>query len=235
MGIKLCVTNKYFIMFFMLAVFLSFYEAVTGTCNAYYAQYILGNRDLLGALASFESIPQIVTVLVLSPFIAKFGKRNVALIGAIVAVIGTVSLFINPSALNLALFACVMRGIGKGCFRGVKYSMLADVIEYGAWKSGIRVQGLMVYATTAGQKFGSGMTSAIFGALMSLVGFAGTVTINAAQSQMLIGIYIIGNIIAWGGIGVLLIFYKLDKIYPRIITEMKQREAAEAEKAAANA
>lgn len=55
MGIKLCVTNKYFIMFFMLAVFLSFYEAVTGTCNAYYAQYILGNRDLLGALASFES------------------------------------------------------------------------------------------------------------------------------------------------------------------------------------
>mgnify|MGYP000688954766 CR=1 FL=1 len=98
MGIKLCVTNKYFIMFFMLAVFLSFYEAVTGTCNAYYAQYILGNRDLLGALASFESIPQIVTVLVLSPFIAKFGKRNVALIGAIVAVIGTVSLVHQPDA-----------------------------------------------------------------------------------------------------------------------------------------
>ena len=62
MGIKLCVTNKYFIMFFLLAVFLSFYEAVTGTCNAYYAQYILGNRDLLGALASFESIPQVITV-----------------------------------------------------------------------------------------------------------------------------------------------------------------------------
>ena len=92
------------------------------------------------------------------------GKRNVALIGAVVAVIGTVSLFINPSALNLALFACVMRGIGKGCFRGVKYSMLADVIEYGAWKRGIRVQGLMVSATTAGQKFGSGITTAIFGA-----------------------------------------------------------------------
>ena len=77
--------------------------------------------------------------------------------------------------------------------------------------------------------------TAIFGALMSLVGFAGTATINAAQSQMLIAIYIIGNIIAWGGIGVLLIFYKLDKIYPRIITEMKKREAAEAAKASANA
>ena len=134
MGIKLCLTNKYFIMFFLLAVFLSFYEAVTGTCNAYYAQYILGNRDLLGALASFESIPQVITVLVLSPFIAKFGKRNVALIGAVVAVIGTVSLFLNPSALNLALFACVMRGIGK---THEIVSALATAREYGAKTIGI--------------------------------------------------------------------------------------------------
>ena len=228
LGIKLCLTNKYFIMFFFLAVFLAFYETVTGTCNAYYAQYILGDRNLTAALSSFESIPQIVTVLVLAPFIAKLGKRNVALIGAAVAVIGTVTLFFAPSVLNFALFACVMRGIGKGCFRGVKYSMLADVIEYGAWKTGIRVQGLMVSASTAGQKFGSGMTSAIFGALMTMVGFAGTETINALQSTMLIRIYIIGNIIAWGGSGILLLFYKLDKIYPQIITEMKQREAAEA-------
>lgn len=226
MGIKLCITNKYFILFFFLAIFLSFYEAVTGTCNAYYAQYILGNRDLTGMLASFESVPQIVSVLLLAPFISKFGKRNVALIGACIAVLGTVCLFFNPSALNLVLFACVMRGIGKGCFRGVKYSMLADVIEYGAWKSGIRVQGLMISATTAGQKFGSGMTTAMFGVLMSLVGFAGTATIDVTQSSMLIHIYIIGNIIAWGGIGVLLIFYKLDKFYPQIITEMKAREAA---------
>ena len=233
--LRLVLTNRYFLLFFLLSIALSLYEAITGSCTAYYAQYILHNRNLTGAFASFEAIPQIIAVLLLSPFIYRFGKRNVAFVGAVIASIGVAGQFFAPGSLTLALLACVLRGIGKGCFRGVKYSMLADVIEYGAWKSGIRVQGLMVSATTAGQKFGSGMTSAIFGALMSLVGFAGTVTINAAQSQMLIGIYIIGNIIAWGGIGVLLIFYKLDKIYPRIITEMKQREAAEAEKAAANA
>ena len=76
---------------------------------------------------------------------------------------------------------------------------------------------------TAGQKFGSGMTSAIFGALMTLVGFRHRDYQRSTVSDA-DGIYIIGNIIAWGGIGVLLIFYKLDKIYPRIITEMKRRE-----------
>ena len=40
-------------------------------------------------------------------------------------------------------------------------------------------------------------------------------------------IAVIGDV--QGGIGILLIFYKLDKIYPRIITEMKQREAAGSE------
>lgn len=227
MGIKLCLSNPYFILFFFLTVFLSFYEVVTGTCNAYYAQYILGNRDLCGALSSFENIPQVITVLILAPFLIRFGKRNVALIGAAAAVIGTVSLFFNPTSISLSLFACVMRGIGKGCFRGAKYSMLADIIEYGAWKSGIRVQGLVVSATTAGQKFGSGITNAAFGALMSMVGFAGTAVINATQSAMLIRIYIIGNILAWGGICILLLFYRLDKIYPRIIADMQAREAAE--------
>ena len=143
-GLRLVVTNKYFIMFFMLALFLALYEAVTGACNAYYAQYVLGNRDFLGALGSFESMPQIITVLVLAPFILKLGKRNVALIGSAIAVIGMVTMLFAPTNLYVALFGCVMRGIGKGCFRGVKYSMLADVIEYGYWKTGTRVQGLIV-------------------------------------------------------------------------------------------
>lgn len=224
MGIKLIFKNKYFIIFFMLAVFLSLYETVTGICNAYYAQYILGDRNLTGVLSAFESTPQIITILVLSPFILKFGKRNVALLGALIAVIGTVCLIIRPDSLNLTLLACILRGIGKGCFRGVKYSMLADVIEYGHWKTGVRIQGLLISAATAGQKFGGGFTSVVFGVLMSAVGFAGTEAIDATQSTMLIGIYILGNILAWGLIAITLIFYKLDMQYPKILAEMKERE-----------
>lgn len=226
-GLRLVVTNKYFIMFFMLALFLALYEAVTGACNAYYAQYVLGNRDYLGALGSFESMPQIITVLVLAPFILKLGKRNVALIGSAVAVIGMVTMLFAPTNLYVALFGCVMRGIGKGCFRGVKYSMLADVIEYGYWKTGTRVQGLIVSATTAGQKFGSGATVAVVGLLLEMAGFVGEDVIPASASTMITNIYIWGNILAWGLIGITLIFYKLDKIYPQIMQDLKEREAAQ--------
>ena len=227
--LKATLKNKYFIVLTLTMMAVALYQNVNGTVATYYAQYMLNNVEIMGVMQSFENIPKIIAIICLAPFIKKFGKRNLVLFGAVLCVLGQVVVLFAPQNMTMVMAAAVMRGIGEAPFYGCIFTMLADVIEYGAWKSGIRVQGLMVSATTAGQKFGSGMTSAIFGALMSLVGFAGTATINAAQSQMLIGIYIIGNIIAWGGIGILLIFYKLDKIYPRIITEMKQREAAGSE------
>lgn len=51
---------------------------------------------------------------------------------------------------------------------------------------------------------------------------------------MLIAIYIIGNIIAWGGIGVLLIFYKLDKIYPAHYHRDEAARSCEAAKTVPN-
>ena len=222
-GLRLVVTNQYFILFFLLSVFLAFYEAVTGSCSAYYAQYVLGSRDLTGALASFETIPQIAAVLLIGPLIFRLGKRNVALIGALVAVTGMAAQLFAPASLSLALFACVLRGVGKGCFRGVKYSMLSDIIEYGHWRSGVRLEGLIVSATTAGQKFGSGVTMALVGLLLETAGFTGGALIPAQSAFMIEKIYIYGNLLAWGLIAAALLFYRLDRLYPRIMADMAAR------------
>ncbi len=227
-GLRLAITNRYFLLFFALSVFLAFYEAVTGSCSAYYAQYVLGNRNLTGWLVSFENIAQILVVLLLGPCIIRFGKRNVALTGACVASIGMTAQLFAPESLGLTLFACAFRGIGKGCFRGVKYSMLADIIEYGHWKTGVRLQGMMVAATTAGQKFGGGTTLALVGLLLKLAGFSGERLLPDQATAMISDIYIWGNLISWALIAVTLLFYHLDRLYPRIIADMSAREAAAA-------
>lgn len=223
-ALRLVVTNRYFVLFFLLSVFLAFYEAVTGACSAYYAQYVLGNRDLTGALATFESIPQIAAVLLAGPLIFRMGKRNVALAGALIAAGGMAAQLLRPESLPLALFACVLRGVGKGCFRSVKYSMLADIIEYGHWKTGVRLQGMIVSATTAGQKLGSGATMALVGLLLELAGFTGTVSVTPQAAIMTENIYITGNLLAWGLIAAALLFYRLDRLYPKIMAEMAARE-----------
>lgn len=123
----LVLQNRYFFMFFALAVFLSLYETITGTSMAYYAQYILGDRNLTGLLAAFESVPQLLIVLVLAPLILRFGKRNVALAGACAAALGMAAMSLSPENQQLALAACALRGIGKGCFRGVKYAIMIRI------------------------------------------------------------------------------------------------------------
>ena len=225
---RLVVTNRYFILFFLLSIALSLYEAITGSCTAYYAQYILHDRNLTGAFASFESIPQIIVVLTLSPLIYRFGKRNVALTGAVIASVGVASQFLAPENLSLAFFACIMRGIGKGCFRGVKYSMLSDIIEYGSWKTGTRLEGMIVSTTTAGQKFGNGITTAAISLLLDLSGFTGEYAISASAQAMITYIYIGGNLLAWMLIGALLLLYRLDRLYPQIIADLTKREEAAA-------
>lgn len=223
--LSLTLTNRYFILFFLLSISLSLYEAVTGSCTAYYAQYILHNRNLTGAFSSFEAIPQIVTVLLLAPFIYRFGKRNVALAGAVIASIGIASQFLAPDNLPLALAACVLRGVGKGCFRGVKYAMLSDIIEYGNWKTGIRLEGMIVSTTTAGQKFGSGISTAVISWLLALAGFAGEAVIPARAEATIAYIYIGGNLLAWVLIALLLCLYRLDKYYPQIMADLAKRES----------
>ena len=51
--------------------------------------------------------------------------------------------------------------------------MMADVVNYGHWKTGVRVQALIFSAATVGQKFGGGITGAIIGQLMDKSGFTG--------------------------------------------------------------
>lgn len=226
--LRLILTNRYFILFFLLSIALSLYEAITGSCTVYYAQYILHNRNLTGAFASFEAIPQIIAVLILSPFIYRFGKRNVAFVGAVIASVGVSTQFLAPENLSLALLACIMRGIGKGCFRGVKYSMLSDIIEYGNWKTGVRLEGMIVSTTTAGQKFGSGITTAAISLLLDLAGFAGEYTITTSAKAMIAYIYIGGNLLAWALIALLLILYRLDRQYPQIMADLARRESESA-------
>lgn len=50
-----------------------------------------------------ENIPQIIVIMILAPFIKRFGKRNLALAGAIIAAAAQVLLMVQPDN-----FGCVL-------------------------------------------------------------------------------------------------------------------------------
>lgn len=62
-------------MILFASLFLAVYQTVNGTCATYYAQYILGNNEYYSVLNLAENIPQVAVIMILAPFIKKFGKR----------------------------------------------------------------------------------------------------------------------------------------------------------------
>jgi Na+/melibiose symporter-like transporter len=127
---------------------------------------MLGNPEGMGLLQTAEKIPWIIGVIILAPFIKKFGKRNMVLACAVLCVASMGLVLIAPTSYPMLLVAAVMRGFGEAPFYGCIFTMLADVIEYGHWKTGLRVHALVFSAFTVGQKLGGGLAAWIIGHLM---------------------------------------------------------------------
>lgn len=221
--IKTLLKNKYFIIILLAGVFISIYQTVNGTCATYYAQYILGNNEYYGILNMAENIPQILVIMVLAPFIKKFGKRNIVLAGSFLVIAAQLSLLILPANLTVATVVAVLRGIGKGPIFGCIFTMMADVINFGHWKSGIRIQALAFSATTVGQKIGGGVASAVVGWLMESSGFTGQEVEIASAVSMIENLYIWGAVIAWAAMAVAMLLYQLDKQYDSMIEDMEKQ------------
>ena len=106
--------------------------------------------------------------------------------------------------------------------------MMGDVIEYGQWKSHIRQESLVFGGGSLGFKLGVGLTSAIISGLLNASGYISSSTGGAVQPEtakaMIMSIYKYGTTFIWVIAVVVLIFYKLDKIYPRIMKELAERE-----------
>ena len=61
----------------------------------------------------------------------------------------------NITSVPLAIFSSIIRGIGMSPFYGVQYSLPSDGMEYGQWKTGKRIEGLMFSSMSFWTKSGT--------------------------------------------------------------------------------
>jgi len=103
--------------------------------------------------------------------------------------------------------------------------MVADTIEYGQWKTGKRVEGMLYSSTTFGAKIGAGAGMAI---AMGILGAAGYDGLAAAQSASAVSairnLYLLAPLPFLIALPILYAFYKLDKIYPQVMADLEKRE-----------
>lgn len=122
----------------------------------------------------------------------------------------------------------VIKALGHAAILGTFFAMLADTIEYGEWKTGMRTEGLVYSAGSFGTKAGGGLGAALIGWGLALGGYAGgqaTISATALASIHFMFIYV-PIILALLQI-LLLVFYNLDKLFPGIVKELEFLKNAE--------
>ena len=229
-ALKALLGNPYFWATLVLWTVTCVHTTIIGTDLPYYCKYVLGNDSwYYSVIYTAEIVTLIVGALLCPLLLQKFNKRDLSLIGCIIVVVAHALIMVNPMSFQWVLAMTVIRSLGQAPLTSLVFGMMGDVVEYGQWKSHLRQESLIFGGGSLGFKIGTGITSAVMTAMLEGAGFLSSVTGGAMQptsaQHMISSIFKFGPIFVWAAAIIVLLFYKLDKIYPTIAKELAEREA----------
>lgn len=224
--LKICFKNDQWLIIVGVWVVMAFGMGGGMSVGNYYAKYVLGNENLAGLITAASLLPAIILMPFLPPLTEKFGKRNCGIVGGVITACADFAMLTCPTSFTGLLILNIVKGIGSTALTGTIFAMVADTIEYGQWKTGVRTEGMLYSSTTFGAKIGAGVGAAFAMNLLASVGYVeGAATQGAAVHSMLIKLFILLPAIFTVIQIILFVFYKLDKLYPQVMKDLLEREA----------
>lgn len=225
MALKILFQNKYFWIITLYFIFTALYMTFNGTMLTYYCKYLLNNEEMMGTINMAGQIVMLVGVPLTGVLLAKFSKKTLCILGNILIIGGSLMLPAAPDNMYVVMLSSFIRGFGFSATYALIYIMIADVVEYGHWKTGIRSPGVILSSASCGQKIGSGVGSVLIGTIMEASGYIGTAMVQTEGAvKTIYRLYVFGVAGIALAMIVIMLFYHLDKEYPAIIAELQSRE-----------
>jgi GPH family glycoside/pentoside/hexuronide:cation symporter len=166
-AIKVLLSSRYF--YIILALYLQgSIGNGSGGVAIYYMRDVLGNAELLGIFSLAASLPMICVPPFIPKLFKKFGKRNVMRAGYLIALFAGIIRYFFPenTLVQLILTAVCAAALMPSWIGAV--TLVCDMVDFGEWKNGVRIEGLAASAASFGTKLGTGLGSAILGWGLSL-------------------------------------------------------------------
>jgi len=226
-SLKAAVTNKYWVILFCIFIVFSVAESMYTGASAYYAEQLLGDTSFVALVSFLLYIPALIGMLFMQPIYRRFGKTKPMIIGAVIFIIGSLVMAVDASSLNLAITGTLIRGIGRIPIFGAIWGMLPDTIEYGEWKTGKRIEGILYSAGSMGQKAGYGLGAALLGWIMGAAGYNGLKDVQPDSAITAISaVFIYIPAVLFVILIALFLMYRLERIYPMVEKDLAERHAS---------
>ena len=185
----------------------------------YYYKYYVGSTAM---------VPMVANLTV--PFLAKrLGKRNLYNTAAIVQLAGLLIIWLANLNSNIIIVGAFISACGYGIKESIYFSMQADPVDYGEWKTGVQAAGTLSSVNGFLGKVAQAVAGGISGALLAWGAYDSAAAIQPANALTAIRVmYIYAPVILLICSIITMSFYKLDKQFPQIQKELEERRAAKA-------
>ncbi|MCR5716087.1 MAG: MFS transporter [Lachnospiraceae bacterium] len=193
-GLRLLGKNKLVIILCMLSLCSNAISSITQATATYYFKWIFGDVGM----ASLVSLPTMLTPLFLlvTPILCnKYGTGRILKIGMLSSILGfliRMVLGVNLTGILIGSLFVAIGFIPIGTLINI-YEM--ECMDYGQWKNGTRIEGMITSAVGFSIKVGSALGSGILGLLMGLSGYISSETVTTQSDTALSMIKILFNLV----------------------------------------
>ena len=202
----------------------------------FYAREVVGNANYMTYLMLASTIGTIIIAGFAPSLTQKFGKKNSYLMAAIFGVISYLIIGFTPTTQNttsliIAIVAFFIYGLGSGGTNAMTFSMQADTVDYGEWKTGVRSEGGSYSILSFSRKIGQGVGGGVGGAIIGTFGYSKTYREGSAEdiARVLQGIKIAAGIVPAALLliaAIIIYFYPLTtKKHAALVAELTERRA----------
>jgi glycoside/pentoside/hexuronide:cation symporter, GPH family len=208
------VKNKPLITFLIMSLSFMVVFMLIGTVNVYLFKDYFESAQALSLVGLLQACAVFVAMPFVGTLVKKFGKKEVAAAGLLVAAAVYAVLYFLPelSAMQFVGILTVAM-IGYGVFNLVVWAFVTDVIDYHEYLTGLREDGTVYSIYSMARKIGQAVAGGIGGIAIGAVGYQAGAAAQTAETLQ--GIHTLGTLVPAVVLGMvflmLVFFYPLNK------------------------
>jgi Na+/melibiose symporter-like transporter len=179
--------NKYLQIYFIALIIMNITNT-TQTAAAYFAANNLGDESMTSLLIAIVAVPALIVAVFLPSLAKRVDRFHIFLFSAICnGVLCVVSFFAGYRNFTVFMVFFVFRGLFMGAVLVTQLMFTGDIVEYGEYKTGKRLQGTAYSIQTFTFKLFNAVAAATAMLVLGAFGFVeGGGVIQSAETQNVI-------------------------------------------------
>ena len=216
--------NKPWLIFALNILFMWTGFFLQTSAIVYYYTAVIGSKELSVTIATIMSIVPMAANFLVPALARRMGKRNLYVGSAAIQLAGLAVILFAGMNHRAILAGAGVTALGYGMKESIYFSMQADPVDYGEWKTGVNTAGSLSAINGFLGKVAQAIAGGISGALLAWGAYQGGATAQSSNAVLAIkSMYLYIPMLLLVCSIVTMLFYNLDKIYPEIKAELDSR------------